>query len=65
MAKEFARQVLLTKPLNKSLIIEAISKLNFDIAYMEYAKKTFNRAAETQESIDESKELLLKLKNLL
>ena len=65
MAKEFARRVLLAKPVDKILIIEAISRLNFDITYMEYAKKTFNRAAETQESIDESKELLLKLKNLL
>ena len=65
MPKEFAKTVLAMKTVDRGLVIEAIKKLSFDIAYMEYARKSFNPAAETQESIDEAKELLRKLKDLL
>jgi len=64
MPKGFAKLVLSMKFPDKELVIEAIQNLNNEIAYMEYARNSFNPAAETQQSIDEAKELLQKLRDL-
>jgi len=65
MPKNLAKSVLLMKNPDKLLVIEAVKLLEFDIAYAEYALRSFNPAAETQESILEAKKLLEKLKDLL
>jgi hypothetical protein len=64
MPKEFAKFVLAMSNADQALVAEAIERLELDINYMEYAKRTFNSAAKTQESIRESKQLLQKLRDL-
>ncbi|MFS8120157.1 MAG: hypothetical protein ACMG55_16970 [Microcoleus sp.] len=64
MAKSFAKLILKNFSTNTLLVTEAVNRLIFDIAYAEYALQSFNPAGETQESIDEAKQLLQKLKNL-
>ena len=51
MPKEFAKKVLSMNTVDQRLVEEAIEKLKNEIVYMEYARLTFNRAAQTQESI--------------
>jgi|GEM_PF-2095798 len=64
MPKNFAKLVLLIKIPSKELVVEAIKDLEDEITYMEYSRLIFNPAAEIQESINEAKQLLQKLRDL-